>query len=440
MDLLAIAALEAFDGAPQDEKPVEGVPALPDSEGNGKTEAPAEVSADDIDPSLSLEGPPQSNTAPLLPPPPPPRLSASLANILSAASTTAAGLANSEQAIPTPSASSPYRPPVALPIASPTPSTSSDVTMVYHGPPIRLSEDSGLIRCICPFDDDDGFTIQCETCFAWLHGLCVDISPETVPDIYTCPLCVSGGRIARQVEIRAARLQQLRKEAEDVLRRQRVKSNATTASFTSSGLGSDPAVPTSELDEEYELLAKARGLAYQQSFDSNFSPTTTYIPQPLHPSTKPTQSPYYQREQLPVQQHTLGPSPFLHPPQGYPVARPPQQQQAKRAGSVASNNSNSSGPNAKRSKSGSPGGSNLPAGAAGSNPPAVPSTARTKKRSTHAPQSSLPSIPQNSVLPPHAAGATVGQTLPSTGPDLSAPPPPKKRRSISTVSRLVLKV
>lgn len=329
--------------------------------------------------------------------------------------------------------------------------------MVYYGPPVRLSEDSGLIRCICPFDDDDGFTIQCERCFAWLHGLCVDISPETVPDIYTCPLCVSGGKIARHVEARAARLQQLRKEAEDGLRRQRMKSNATTASYASSTnlLSSDPAVPpTSELDEEYELLAKARGLAYQQSFDNDYTPTSaTFSHQqpPPHRVAKPTQSPYYQSEQLPIQQHTLGPSPFLHPPPQAPTVLPPHQQhqlqygtqmpmvtqQKRRAGSVASNASNIGGAtltatggaasNAKRPKSSSPGGANVPQNNNNAQQPKA-----AKKRSSHAPQPSLPSIPQNSVLDSPGV-PTVGQKDAASQQDagLSALPPPKKRRSAS---------
>lgn len=448
MDILAIAALEAFDVPPEPEKPVGGLPPLPESTSSksaiagieSKAEPAAEVSADDIDPSLASEAPSQALP---LPPPPPPRMSASLASILSSAST-----ATSEQPAQA-STSSPYRSSVPLPVAdmsSPTASASSDVTMVYYGPPERLSEDSGLIRCICPYDDDDGFTIQCERCFAWLHGLCVDISPETVPDIYTCPLCVSGGRIARHVEARAARLQQLRKQAEDTLRRQRVKSNATTASFASSGPPSDPAVPTSELDEEYELLARARGLAYQQSFDSTFSPSnTTY---PIHPpqnsTAKPTQSPYYQREQLPVQQHTLGPSPFLHPPPpqavslvGGPVGQQQPQHQARRAGSVASNASNNSGAanNNKRSKSGSPGGANLPAATTTTaNSPANQAPTKPKKRSSHASQPSLPPIPQNSVLGSPAVGAAAqGGSAASEG-GLSAPPPPKKRRSANVSS------
>lgn len=53
-----------------------------------------------------------------------------------------------------------------------------------------LAEDSGVIRCICEFDHDDNFTIQCERCNAWQHAKCVDITDEnTVPDNYLCPDC-----------------------------------------------------------------------------------------------------------------------------------------------------------------------------------------------------------------------------------------------------------
>ena len=55
--------------------------------------------------------------------------------------------------------------------------------------PAPLPEESGTIRCICASDNDDGFSIQCERCFAWLHARCVDISPDSVPEVYVCPLC-----------------------------------------------------------------------------------------------------------------------------------------------------------------------------------------------------------------------------------------------------------
>ncbi|KAF9933346.1 hypothetical protein FBU30_005750 [Linnemannia zychae] len=50
-------------------------------------------------------------------------------------------------------------------------------------------EDAGIIRCICGFTDDDGFTIQCENCFVWQHAICVGIGQSNVPDKYLCELC-----------------------------------------------------------------------------------------------------------------------------------------------------------------------------------------------------------------------------------------------------------
>ena len=131
---------------------------------------------------------------------------------------------------------------------------------------------------ICSFDDDDGFTIQCERCFAWQHGLCVNISPEAVPDIYVCPLCSAGlqgnlkagdrgtgGRnrgISRQDRERANELQTLRKEVEARLRKQRLAAGLPSSS---SGSFEGATLSASDQDGEYELLAHAREIAYQKS-------------------------------------------------------------------------------------------------------------------------------------------------------------------------------
>ncbi|KAF9914284.1 hypothetical protein BX616_008607, partial [Lobosporangium transversale] len=50
-------------------------------------------------------------------------------------------------------------------------------------------EDAGIIRCICNYTDDDGFTIQCERCLVWQHAVCVGIGQSNVPDKYLCELC-----------------------------------------------------------------------------------------------------------------------------------------------------------------------------------------------------------------------------------------------------------
>ncbi|WVF70388.1 hypothetical protein IAT40_005178 [Kwoniella sp. CBS 6097] len=57
-------------------------------------------------------------------------------------------------------------------------------------PPHWLGEDNSIIRCICGFTEDDGFTIQCEGCGAWEHGLCFGYMDESqAPDSYFCELC-----------------------------------------------------------------------------------------------------------------------------------------------------------------------------------------------------------------------------------------------------------
>jgi hypothetical protein len=50
-------------------------------------------------------------------------------------------------------------------------------------------EDQGIIRCICEFTHDDGFTIQCEQCFVWQHAACVEIDQNNVPEKYLCEEC-----------------------------------------------------------------------------------------------------------------------------------------------------------------------------------------------------------------------------------------------------------
>jgi hypothetical protein len=53
----------------------------------------------------------------------------------------------------------------------------------------QSEEDEGVIRCICDYDFDDGFTIQCDDCLVWQHGVCVGISENNVPKEYLCERC-----------------------------------------------------------------------------------------------------------------------------------------------------------------------------------------------------------------------------------------------------------
>ncbi|VVT56428.1 uncharacterized protein SAPINGB_P005053 [Magnusiomyces paraingens] len=64
---------------------------------------------------------------------------------------------------------------------------------------------SGVIRCICGFSDDDGFTIQCERCNVWQHAVCVDIQDESqVPEVYLCDRCGGAKKdpeVARRLQL-----------------------------------------------------------------------------------------------------------------------------------------------------------------------------------------------------------------------------------------------
>ena len=78
-----------------------------------------------------------------------------------------------------------------------------------------LPEDSGIIRCVCTLEADDGFTIQCERCYAWLHGSCVGFTPEeeergALPEVYICPLCENGGKVDPAWRARATKAQRAR--------------------------------------------------------------------------------------------------------------------------------------------------------------------------------------------------------------------------------------
>lgn len=65
--------------------------------------------------------------------------------------------------------------------------------------------DSGIISCICGFNDDDGFTIQCDHCNRWQHAICYNIKDiETAPDDYLCNACEP-----RKLDVRRARRMQL---------------------------------------------------------------------------------------------------------------------------------------------------------------------------------------------------------------------------------------
>lgn len=57
-------------------------------------------------------------------------------------------------------------------------------------PSYAVNPDSGIISCICGFDHDDGFTIQCDKCYLWQHAICMGINNvDEAPEKYLCYRC-----------------------------------------------------------------------------------------------------------------------------------------------------------------------------------------------------------------------------------------------------------
>ncbi|KAJ1976262.1 SET domain-containing protein 3 [Dimargaris xerosporica] len=49
--------------------------------------------------------------------------------------------------------------------------------------------DTEEIRCVCGSTEDDGFTIQCDSCLVWQHAVCVNVKSNAIPAHYLCERC-----------------------------------------------------------------------------------------------------------------------------------------------------------------------------------------------------------------------------------------------------------
>lgn len=87
-----------------------------------------------------------------------------------------------------------------------------------------VDPDAGTITCVCGYDEDDGFTIQCDHCFRWQHAICYNIKDmDTVPDDYLCNVCNPRNidiKLAKQIQKRRFSSFSLTDEASNVTREQ----------------------------------------------------------------------------------------------------------------------------------------------------------------------------------------------------------------------------
>ncbi|AEY97760.1 FAFR077Wp [Eremothecium gossypii FDAG1] len=67
-----------------------------------------------------------------------------------------------------------------------------------------VDPDEGIITCVCGYNDDDGFTIQCDHCYRWQHATCYGIEDESAaPDDFLCKVCSP-----RNIDVKAAKRKQ----------------------------------------------------------------------------------------------------------------------------------------------------------------------------------------------------------------------------------------
>ncbi|KLT39252.1 hypothetical protein CC85DRAFT_223483, partial [Cutaneotrichosporon oleaginosum] len=72
-------------------------------------------------------------------------------------------------------------------VAGPSRHSSTEAVAV---PAHYMGENNASIRCICGIEDDDGFTVQCEACYAWQHAKCFGYpNGDNLPEVYYCEMC-----------------------------------------------------------------------------------------------------------------------------------------------------------------------------------------------------------------------------------------------------------
>ncbi|KAL6940215.1 hypothetical protein ACO0QE_004111 [Hanseniaspora vineae] len=84
---------------------------------------------------------------------------------------------------------------------------------VKRGEPVtleqyRVDKDEGIITCVCGNNEDDGFTIQCDSCYRWVHASCYNIEDiDLVPDYFTCRFCEKLELLKNQGQVKERKVE-----------------------------------------------------------------------------------------------------------------------------------------------------------------------------------------------------------------------------------------
>ena len=83
------------------------------------------------------------------------------------------------------------------------------------------------IKCICSYQHDDGFLIECRECNEWQHTVCMDVKKSSIPDIsykYRCSVCMPNAiplEIETAINLQQSFLKSYQKEQEEKDRKEK---------------------------------------------------------------------------------------------------------------------------------------------------------------------------------------------------------------------------
>ncbi|XP_033124912.1 PHD finger protein 20-like protein 1 isoform X1 [Anneissia japonica] len=70
-----------------------------------------------------------------------------------------------------------------------TPEQKMDVVTSEEGVQTEEVYGDEVVHCVCKMNEEDGFMIQCDSCFCWQHSMCVGLNQVSVPKKYICCFC-----------------------------------------------------------------------------------------------------------------------------------------------------------------------------------------------------------------------------------------------------------
>lgn len=76
-----------------------------------------------------------------------------------------------------------------VPITMMVPKSNLSIDDISYQTTVITTPDDSITRCICEFQHDDGYMIQCDKCGVWQHVDCMEVDRNNIPESYMCELC-----------------------------------------------------------------------------------------------------------------------------------------------------------------------------------------------------------------------------------------------------------